>query len=180
MIKLVIGVVIAAMIVIAGFLVLDPKVNVGNSGGGFVSGSGNETTLKISVEGEVKKEGTYKLDEDATMYDLIQAAGGLTDNADERCFYEEATLEGGMTYYIPGMYDATDICNSSEITKVNVNSDPADVLMQVNGISASIASSIVSYRLNESSFRTIEDLMNVYGIGTATYKKIRPYVYLHE
>ena len=51
--------------------------------------------------------------------------------------------------------------------------------MTVNGITTSIASSIVSYRTENGIFDTLEELMDVYGIGNATYHKIRGYVILH-
>ena len=52
--------------------------------------------------------------------------------------------------------------------------------MSVSGVTTSIASSIVSYRTENGMFNTIEQLMDVYGIGNATYHKIRNYVILHE
>ena len=113
------------------------------------------------------------------MADLIQAGGGLTNNADDLAFFEQASLKAGNTYYIASKYDATDICNSDPIVKVNVNSDTADTLTNVNGITTSIASSIVSYRTSNGVFQTIEQLMEVYGIGNATYRKVRNFVTLH-
>jgi len=52
--------------------------------------------------------------------------------------------------------------------------------MTVNGITTSIATSIVSYRSENGIYNTIEDLLNVYGIGNATYHKVRNYVVLHK
>ena len=63
---------------------------------------------------------------------------------------------------------------------MNINQDDAQTLMSVNGITTSIASSIVSYRSENGIFNTVEDLLNVYGIGNATYHKIRNYVILHQ
>ena len=63
---------------------------------------------------------------------------------------------------------------------MNINSDPVDVLTTINGLSATIANSIVTYRTENGIFDTIEELMEVYGIGNATYTKLRNYVTLHE
>ena len=189
MVKIFIGVLIVTVIVIAGFMILDPKINLVNTNnattlvvdgenGSLLSFDG--PTYKVGVEGSVQKEGTYTLLEGSTMRDLIQSAGGLSSGADERAFYQESVLEGGMTYYIPNIYNASDVCNREAITKVNINDDSSDKLSTINGISVSIASSIVSYRNANGSFKYIEDLLNVYGIGNATYKKIRDYVILHE
>ena len=176
MYKVIIGVVIAAAVLIIGFMMIDPKVNnnqTTNTTQTIDSGSA------YTIEGEVNKPGTYVLSDGITMADLIQAGGGLTNNADDLAFFEQASLKAGNTYYIASKYDATDICNNDPIAKVNVNSDTADTLTNVNGITTSIASSIVSYRTSNGVFQTIEQLMEVYGIGNATYRKVRNFVTLH-
>lgn len=175
MIKILIGVVLVTIAVIATFLVLDP--NIGIQSAGNVTEVAN--TFSVVVEGEVYKTGTYTLNEGALMSDLIEAAGGTTNNADERAYYETAVLTSGMTYYIASKYDATDLCNASEIDKVNVNSDDATTLASISGITSTIANSIVTYRSENGLFSTLEDLLQVYGIGNATYRKIRNYVVLH-
>ena len=181
MAKVLIGVVVAAFVVIIGFLLIDPDLNAITDNGAVIevvdsnAASGN----KYTIEGEVNKAGTYVLSDSATMADLIAAAGGINSNADERAYFENATLKSGSTYYIAGRYDATDICSKSEVNKVNINEDDATTLMSVNGITTSIASSIVSYRTENGIFNTIEQVMEVYGIGNATYHKIRNYVILH-
>ena len=180
MVKILIGVVIAAFIVIVGFLIIDPDLNTVNNNNAVVSEvTDNSKGSKYTIEGEVNKAGTYVLSDAISMQDLIQAAGGLSSNADDLAFFAEAPLKSGSTYYIASKYDETDICSKSEIQKVNINEDDAATLMNVNGITTSIASSIVSYRTENGIFDTIEELMEVYGIGNATYHKIRSYVILH-
>ncbi len=179
MIKIFIGVIAVAFIVIVGFMVLDPDLpknaNVGN-----ITESIGAVGNKFTIEGEVYKTGTYTLGDTPTMGDLIEAAGGLTAVADEYCYFPDAELKGGTTYYIASKFDSADVCNNKEIEKVNINSAAASDLTVVNGITASIANSIVSWRIENGMFHTLEDLMDVYGIGTATYRKIRTYVILHE
>jgi len=178
MIKILIGVVIAAFVVAIGFLVINPDLNsvTNNSITEVLDTDGS----KYSIEGEVNKAGTYVLKEGITMADLIEAAGGLTSNADTLAFYESAPLVEGSSYYIASKFDDTDICSKNEIEKVNINEDDEATLMTINGVSTSIANSIVSYRTENGIFDTLEELMEVYGIGNATYRKIRNYVILHE
>ena len=176
MFKILIGVVVAAFVVIIGFLVIDPDLRNNNTNSiNQIIDDGSRYT----IEGEVNKPGTYVLTDSVTMADLIEAAGGTKSTADDLGYFDFATLKGGTTYYIPGKYDETDICSKTEIAKVNINEDDAQTLMSVNGITTSIASSIVSYRTENGVFDTIEELMEVYGIGNATYHKIRNYVILH-
>ena len=178
MAKVLIGVIVVAFIVIIGFLVIDPDLNQVNNNGAITEVIDNSGS-KYTIEGEVNKAGTYVLSDSITMGDLIAAAGGTTSNADDLAFFDEAPLKSGSTYYIAGKYDETDICSKTELSKVNINEDDASTLMSVNGITTSIASSIVSYRSENGMFNTIEQLMDVYGIGNATYRKIRNYVILH-
>ena len=179
MVKVLIGVVVAAFIVVIGFLLIDPDLNQVTDNGAVTEVIDTQSGSKYTIEGEVNKAGTYVLSDGATMADLIAAAGGTNSNADDLAYFENATLKSGSTYYIAGKYDATDICSKSEVTKVNINEDDATTLMSVNGITTSIASSIVSYRTENGIFNTIEQVMEVYGIGNATYHKIRNYVILH-
>lgn len=178
MYKIIIGVVIAAAVVIIGFMMIDPKVNknTATQQAQITEVSAGEA---FTIEGEVNKPGTYVLSDNVTMKDLIQASGGTTSNADELAYFEDAALTKGNTYYIASKFDNTDVCNNTEIKKVNINSDSADQLQTINGVTSSIASSIVSYRTSNGAFKTLEQLMEVYGIGNATYRKVRNYVTLH-
>ena len=176
MFKILIGIVVVTIAVIGAFLLIDPKIQ--GSAAGTVTEVAN--TFTVAVEGEVYKTGNFTMKDGATMADLISTAGGTTVNADARAYYEEAELTKGMTYYIASRYDSSDVCNISEVQKVNINSDDATTLSSISGITSTLANSIVSYRESNGIFSTLEQLMEVYGIGNATYRKIRGYVILHE
>lgn len=175
MFKIMIGVVVVAIAVITAFMIIDPKMQASTAG--TVTEVAN--TFSVAIEGEVYKTGNYTMKDGSTMLDLITTAGGTTVNADSRAYYEEALLTKGMTYYIASKYDASDVCSASEVSKVNVNTDEAETLTTVSGITSTIANSIISYRSEKGIFATLEELMEVYGIGNATYRKIRNYVILH-
>jgi competence ComEA-like helix-hairpin-helix protein len=57
--------------------------------------------------------------------------------------------------------------------KVNINTAEVDVLSQLPGIGPAYAQRIVDYRKEFGPFKTIEDLLNVRGIGDRTFEKIR-------
>ena len=179
MIKLIIGAIVVAFVVIVGFLVIDPEVQINDNNVAEVA-SDSTTSGKYSIEGEVKKAGTYSFNDTPTMEQLISAAGGLSSNADERAYYTTYELTAGKTYYIASFYESSDLCGSNDIEKANINRDDAERLSEINGISKTIATSIVSYRTEKGEYKCLEDLLNVYGIGNATYRKIRNYVILHE
>lgn len=56
--------------------------------------------------------------------------------------------------------------------KVNINTATKEELLTLNGIGESKALAIIEYR-NSNKFNSIEDLMNVSGIGESLYNKIK-------
>lgn len=58
-----------------------------------------------------------------------------------------------------------------ETTKININKATAEELAQLDGIGPQKAKAIVAYRKANGDFKKIEDLMNVKGIGEATFEK---------
>lgn len=150
------------------------NVNNGNT-------SNDENTGSFSISGCVINPGTYLLTiEDATMETLIDAAGGITSNADDRCYYLEAEISDGESYYIPTKYDTSNICGGDIIAKVNINSDDEGELQKIAGIGSTLASSIVNYRDSYGLFYTLEAIKNVSGIGTAKFNQIKDYIILHD
>lgn len=176
-IKIIIGVVIATIL---GLLVLQ-FIDFGNASNVATENPTEVVRNSIGISGYVVSPGNYLLDEGATMQDLIDKAGGITDRADTRAFLPSALVSKNVEYYIPPRYDPTDICSDEEIQKVNINSvsDPA-ALTFIDGIGDSISEAIITYREENGLYQTIEDLMNVSGIGNATYTKLRNYVILTD
>lgn len=178
MLKIILLVVVGTVALIGVLSIMDPK-NQSIQGTTDVAET-TKNTFSVTIEGAVYKPGSYTMEENATMGDLISAAGGTSSSADDRAYYDDALIVKGMTYYIASLYDASDLCSQTELEKVNINNDDATTLATANGITSSIAESIVTYRTSNGLFSTIEQLQEVYGIGSATYKKIRNYVILHE
>lgn len=58
---------------------------------------------------------------------------------------------------------------------VNINSASLDDLLQVPGMNLKIARAILDYR-KEKPFESKEELLKVKGVGSATYRRMQPYV----
>jgi len=67
----------------------------------------------------------------------------------------------------PGIY-ATD-----KGMQLNINEASAAELTQLNGIGETYAERIVAYREENGRFENIDEIMEVRGIGPATFEKIR-------
>jgi competence ComEA-like helix-hairpin-helix protein len=63
---------------------------------------------------------------------------------------------------------------------LNLNTDDAQSLAAIPGLSLRIALRIVEHRQHKGAFRHWEDLLAVRGIGPKTLHKIRPYLVLEE
>ena len=61
---------------------------------------------------------------------------------------------------------------------LDINSATAEELTQLNGIGEHLAAEIVAYREEHGRFLNIEELMDVSGIGEATFANIREHIYV--
>ncbi len=178
MFKIIIIAIIATVVVIGGLSLIDTG---GVAGTSLVGNSQSEPdgALTVTVSGEVVRPGTYLVKQDATLNDLVSAASGVTGNADARCYNLDYALSDGGSFYIAPIYDNSDVCAVTPIKKVNINAADKNALMEISSIGTVIASAIISYR-ETSTFRALEEIKNVDGIGPATFEKVKDYITLRD
>lgn len=128
----------------------------------------------VSISGSVVKPGKYTVTKDSTLGYLISIAGGLNDTADISAFNSNATLVNEGAYYIP--YKRVDENNNS--IKISINSANQAALDTLPGIGEVFAKRIIEYRIANGPFNTIEELMNVNGIGESLYESLKDLVCL--
>ena len=61
---------------------------------------------------------------------------------------------------------------------LDINAATAEELTQLKGIGEHIAAEIVKYRISSGGFKNIEEIMNVSGIGEATFNDISSHIYV--
>jgi competence protein ComEA len=64
--------------------------------------------------------------------------------------------------------------------KINLNSATADQLTAVPGVGKTLAERIVAHRQKEGPFRSVQELMNVKGVGEKNLAKIQGYFVVGE
>ena len=171
-------VIIGVLLTIVGLVVMkaiDPNLESNGNGGGIsIDGSlTGSDTITVGITGDVVSPNNYTLNEGATMADLIELAGGVTDSADDRCYFFEAPLKDNESYFIPSKFELDDVCGNNIIEKVNINEASVDELDSISGVGETIANKIYQYREENGQFYTLEDLKNVDGIGNATFSKMK-------
>ena len=152
-----------------------------------------EEIMAVHVTGEVKNPGVVKVKEGSRIEDVIEAAGGLTENADTTNINLAYMIEDGMKIRIPssneedieanyisvdsgkGVIISEENNNTSNLI-VNINTADETELEQLPGIGPSIASKIIEYRNQNGKFKNIEDIKNVTGIGESKYEKIKDFI----
>ena len=60
--------------------------------------------------------------------------------------------------------------------QININTATKDELMQLPGVGEKTALLILDYRENNSAFKTVEDIMEVKGIGPKKFDKMKKYL----
>ena len=144
-----------------------------------------DKSIVVEIKGEVKKPDVYTLNENAIVKELIEAAGGLTENADLNNINRAKKLQNHELVYIENKNDINKegITKNSELNTsnsqgtsnniVNINTATIEQLKTLNGIGDSKAKSIIEYREQSGGFKSIEDIKNVNGIGEKMFEKIK-------
>lgn len=182
MIKLIL---IGLALTVVGIIVFSVVDNVTNGSvevaTSIKSSEAEEDSITVSLSGEVNKPGKYYVNNGDTLEDAIYKASGLTSNADELAFNLDYVIEeAGLSFYIAPLYDNSNTCSVTPITKVNVNEADEDELQTVSGFGSTVSEALVEYREKNGDFLRIEEIKNVSGIGDATFSKVKNYITLRS
>ena len=134
----------------------------------------------VDIGGAVKNPGVYQVSEDTRLFQVIEMAGGLSEEADADHVNRASFVEDGQKIIIPvkgsenndGLTSADTAPSSADTGLININTASADELKSLSGIGDVTAEKIIEYR-SSKAFKSKEDIMSVDGIGSKTFKKIQ-------
>jgi competence protein ComEA len=149
--------------------------------------------LYVDISGEVERPGVYEVSEGTRLFEVIEQAGGLTDEADIDSLNRAETVADGQKILIAakgenssgsqGSQSGSGTNNGSGTGsgttsegKVNINMAESAELQTIPGIGPSKAARIIEYRQSNGNFSSIEDIQNVSGIGSKTFESIKDYI----
>lgn len=139
----------------------------------------------IDVKGAVQRPGVYTVTQGGRVVDAITAAGGLLDEATTRHVNLAAPLQDGMAIYIPfhGEEGVDSVLSWNQAGQptltgeskelININTASKVELMRLPGIGESKAQTIIQFREEHGRFQSVDDLLQVSGIGAKTLAKFR-------
>jgi competence protein ComEA len=136
--------------------------------------------------GAVQAPGVYRLEQGAREADLVAAAGGAAPDADLQRLNLAAPVADGERVYVPRVGEVapppvagpTGASGSGETGDgpVNLNTATAEQLEELPGVGPAIAAAIVDERERRGRFDTVDDLLDVRGIGDARLEQLRDLV----
>lgn len=132
----------------------------------------------IDLRGAIEKPGVYEVEKGSIVDQLIELSGGLKSNADtdwtDQYLNYARELMDREKIYIP--YKGAILQQEKTVVevaniegKVNINTASSSELEELPGVGPSTAKKIIEGR----PYKRIEDIMNVKGIGEATFEKIK-------
>ena len=139
-----------------------------------------KTQVYVYVTGAVANPGVFSLDEGLRVCDAVEAAGGLTEDADASTVNLARVLSDGEHIALPTKAEVeTALAQGSAggaaaaSSLVNINTADASALETLSGVGSATAQAIISDREQNGPFSTIEDLMRVDGIGEKKFAKLK-------
>jgi competence protein ComEA len=153
------------------------------------SGSSRETRseaseeLVVQVAGAVAHPDVYRVADGSRVGDVVARAGGPTADADPTALNLAARLVDGERVYVPRIGEIVTAARSgatsgapSPAGPLDLNTADVDELQTLPGIGPAIAQAIVTQRERNGPFRSLDDLLDVRGIGPAKLDAIRDLV----
>jgi len=134
--------------------------------------TGSAGTLFVQVVGAVVSPGVYELPPDSRVMDAVALAGGLTAKADPASVNLARIIQDGEQLVI-GTSGGKDSSRNTQPTAININNATVDDFDKLPRIGATLAERIVAYRDANGPFSTIDELLDVPGIGDLTLAGMR-------
>lgn len=112
--------------------------------------------------------------------DALDAAGGLTDEADSQKVNLAKRIEDQMVIVVQKVGEEAEEIPAGATSKeeakegkVNINTATVEELKTLKGVGEKKAEAIIEYRKKNGSFQTKEDLMKVRGIGKKLFESFQ-------
>jgi competence protein ComEA len=151
-----------------------------------ISSNNRADTYFVEITGYVNYPGVYEIFDETMIIELINYAGGFTEDADVLYLHKNLNLSSYVSkqtkIYIPSKGESNNSSNlisanassSLQTKKISINNATLEELTTLKGVGPATASKIIENR----PYNTLEDLLKVSGIGQTTYNNLITYISL--
>jgi competence protein ComEA len=150
----------------------------------------SKSSVYIHLCGAVVNPGVYEVKATDRLFDVIELAGGLNQDAAGDYINQAQTIIDGQRIYIPTVEEVKEIGTDELIegetgilgeptqddSLININTADKEALMSLTGVGQAKADSIIEYRSKNGNFKSIEELMNIPGIKEGLFNQISSYI----
>lgn len=154
--------------------------------------AGSDKKRFVYICGAVNVPGVYEVEQNARLYEVVEAAGGLREDAAEESVNQARQIEDGEMIRILTQEEAAqagdeeagegaendvkaETANDSD-GRIDLNLATVAELMTLPGIGQAKADSIVRYREKNGAFSSIEEIKQVEGIKEGVYNRIKDHI----
>lgn len=139
----------------------------------------------VHVAGAVRRPGVYRLAAGKRVEDAIKCAGGPTRHGDVNAINLAAPVQDGVQVIVPtrgasaaaaAAAPAGSGAAAAPGAPVDVNTATEAELETLDGVGPATAAKILAYRREHGGFRSVDDLLQVPGIGPKKLAAIKPRV----
>lgn len=137
-------------------------------------------TIYVHIVGEIVAPGIYELDSGARIVDVIFAAGGFSEKADQASvnLAREVTDGEQVVVFRVGQAPSTTMgssgsTSSSRESQISLNRGSQAELEQLPGVGPALAARMIDWRTANGGFKKKEDLLNISGIGEKLFAGIK-------
>lgn len=138
--------------------------------------------IYIDIGGCVYNPGVYKVKAGTRLFEVIEKAGGLTDDADIDSINRAEEVYDGqklIIYSVDSDNEYGDLAVSPQQDsdgRININTADSSLLQEIPGVGPTTAQKIIDYRESNGKYKSIEDIKNVSGIGDKTFENLKDYI----
>jgi competence protein ComEA len=140
------------------------------------------STLFVHVSGAVRSPGLYEMVAGSRVADAIEGAGGATNGAQLDSLNLAELLADGTKVHVPAKGEvattptATGTASPTAPPIIDINVADIAMLETIPGIGPTRAAAIIAYRDEVGGFQSVDQLLEVSGIGPATLESLRDHV----
>ncbi len=155
---------------------------------------GGDSLLFVYVCGAVARPGVYELPAGGRVFEAVELAGGMTEDAGLSGVNQAEQVSDGQMIYIPTQQEIDDGTSGQAQTAqgaaqgaeaeagggapggdglIDLNTATQEQLMTLSGIGEAKAKSILDYREEHGGFSSPEEVMQVEGIKEGLYNRIK-------
>lgn len=183
----------AAVVLLVAAFVVAVLVSVAAAGGGgsatvaaagkgrssatpaAASGSPGASSLFVHVAGAVRAPGLVELQAGARVVDAVAAAGGLAEAADADGINLARPVQDGEQLRVPHAGEAAPpaAAGAPSDSVIDLNAATQDQLEELPRIGPALAQRILEWRTANGGFASVDDLMQVTGIGQKVFDGLK-------